>query len=95
MAKPRKSTEQQQRDPARDTADAGPSLESLGEQLLREARDGQADFVAGWKEFIEGLGVQGEPVCARKLREILLREGINPEDNEFSRGIIAMREERT
>lgn len=30
---------------------------------------------------------------AEKAREMMLANGIRPEDNEFSRGIIAMREE--
>jgi hypothetical protein len=93
MAKPRKSNKQQQRHPARDTTEATPSRESLGEQVLREAREGQAEFVAGWEEFMRGLDIQGKPMGARALREKLLPEGLNPEDNEFSRGIIAMREE--
>jgi hypothetical protein len=67
--------------------------EALGEQLLREAREGQAEFVAGWQEFLKQLGIPGQPVGARQLRELLLREGINPDNHEFSRGIIAMREE--
>ena len=68
-------------------------MESLGEQLLREARAGQAEFVAGWKDFVEELGIQGKPIAAWKLREMLVQEGINPDKNEVSRGIIAMREE--
>jgi hypothetical protein len=90
MAKPQKTTEQQQGDPG----EAAPPGESLGEQLLREAREGQAEFVVGWEEFMEERGIQGQPISARELREKLLREGIKPENNEFSRGIVAMREEK-
>jgi hypothetical protein len=93
MAKLRKIVEQDQANPARDTADPAASEESLGEQLIREGRDGQAEFVAGWRKFMDELGIQGQPIGARKLREMLLREGIHPHTNEFSRGIIAMREE--
>jgi hypothetical protein len=39
------------------------------------------------------LGVRGQPIGAQKLRELLRQKGIRPEDNLFSRGIIAMREE--
>ena len=67
--------------------------ESLGEELIRQAREGHADFVAGWGKFMKELGIQGKPIGARKLREMLLQAGINPNDNEFSREIIAMREE--
>jgi hypothetical protein len=93
MAKPRKTAAQHQGDPARHRSDGAPAMESLGEQLLREAREGHADFVAGWKELVESLGVQGKPIGARKLRELLLQQGIKAENNEFSRGVIAMREE--
>jgi hypothetical protein len=93
MAKPRKTVEQHQANPAREGTGAAPSLEALGEQLLREARAGHAEFAAGWQEFMAELGIQGKPIDARALRDKLLREGINPDNNEFSRGIIAMREE--
>ena len=53
----------------------------------------EADFVAGWKEFMKTLGIRVKPIGAKKLRERLLKEGIDAESNEFSRGIIAMREE--
>jgi hypothetical protein len=93
MAKPRKRVEQPQGDPARDRAEAALSMEALGEQLLRQAREGQAKFDAGWLEFMEQLAIEGQPIAARELRAMLLREAINPASNEFSRGIIAMREE--
>ena len=93
MRKRRKTVGQRQDRPARHRSQGAPSMEALGEQLLREAREGQAEFVAGWKEFMEQLGIQGQPIGARQLRDLLLREGINPDNNEFSRDIIAMREE--
>ena len=67
--------------------------EALGEELIRAARESQPEFVAGWKKFMKQLGIRAKPIGAKKLREMALREGINPDDNEFSRGIIAMREE--
>ena len=67
--------------------------ESLGEELLRAAQEEQAEFVAGWKKFMKQLGVRGKPIGAKKLRQRLLKKGIDPEANEFSQGIIAMREE--
>jgi hypothetical protein len=93
MAKPRKPVAQPQGDPAPDRGEAAPPLEPLGEQLLREARESQAEFVAGWSEFMEKLGIQGKPVSARQLRQLVSRQAINPDDNEFSQGITAMREE--
>jgi uncharacterized small protein (DUF1192 family) len=77
----------------RDASAQDATEESLGARLMRESKEGHADFVAGWRAFIEALGIKREPVGAKKLREMLLKAGINPEDNEFSRGTIAMRGE--
>jgi hypothetical protein len=64
-----------------------------GARLLREARANQATFSAGVAKAFAEMGITGEPVGAEKLQEMMLACGINPEDNEFSREIIAMREE--
>jgi hypothetical protein len=93
MTEPRKTGEQQQGDPVRDPTEASLSMEELGEQLLREAREGQVEFVAGWDGFMDQLGIRGKPIAVRQLREMLLREGVHPDDNALSRGIIGMREE--
>jgi hypothetical protein len=66
---------------------------ALGEELIRQAREGHAEFLAAWKKFVKQLGIRGKPIGAKKLRERMIEEGIDPEANEFSRGIIAMREE--
>ena len=65
----------------------------LAEEILRVGRKEQADFVAGWDKFMKQLGIRCKPIGAKKLRERLLKKGFDPESNEFSRGIIAMREE--
>ena len=40
------------------------------------------------------LGIEHlKPVGVEKLREMMIADGIDPNDNEFSRGIIEMREE--
>jgi hypothetical protein len=67
--------------------------DALGEELIRTAHEQHADFVSGWKKFMKQLGIRAKPVGAKKLRELAIREGFNPEGNEFSQGIIAMREE--
>src|SRR4051812_44417264 len=42
----------------------------------------------------KALGIEGiEPVGPEKLREMMLADGVDPNGNEFSRGIIEMREE--
>jgi hypothetical protein len=66
---------------------------SLGEELMREAKAGHSEFLAGWIKFMDIVGIRGQPVGAKNLREMLLQTGINPNTNEFRQGIIAMREE--
>lgn len=52
---------------------------------------------AGWKEWFDRwfqqIGITAQPMGAEKLQEMMLREGVRPEENLLSRGIIAMREE--
>ena len=51
-------------------------------------------MVAAWDKAMAEAGIpQVEPIGAEKLREMMIAEGVNPESNEFSRGIIEMREE--
>jgi hypothetical protein len=102
MATLRKRMEHPEQGPGKDElelasavppAQRPPLEESLGEQVMREAHEGDAEFVAGWRSFMEELNIQGQPIGARKLRALLLQQRVNPDDNEFSRGIVAMREE--
>jgi hypothetical protein len=77
---------------------AKPPLDETAAQraarMLRQSRAHRDVLVAGWDKFMEQLGIKGlQPVGPEKLREMMLAEGINPEDNSFSREIIAMREE--
>jgi hypothetical protein len=65
----------------------------LAEELLRVSREEEADWVAGWNKFMKQQGIRCKPIGAKKLREMLLKRGFDPESNEFSRGIIEMREE--
>jgi hypothetical protein len=64
-----------------------------GARLLREARAGQAALSAGVASAFAQMGIAGAPVGAEKVQEMIAACGIKPEDNEFSRGIIEMREE--
>jgi hypothetical protein len=93
MATGRKLGKQRRGNPPPQRTDFADDDESLGEELLRISQEEQAEFVAGWKKFMKQLGIRGKPIGAKKLREMAIREGINADDNEFSRGIIAMREE--
>lgn len=70
-----------------------PPEETRGARLLREAAEDHGAVIARSEKFLESLGIRGEPIGARALRERLIAEGVNPESNEFSREISAMREE--
>lgn len=51
----------------------------------------------GWKdwfdEWFQQIGITAQPMGAERLQTLMLQEGVRPEDNLLSRGIIAMREE--
>jgi hypothetical protein len=53
----------------------------------------QAAISAAVAQAFAALGITGEPVGAEKVQEMMAASGLKPEDNEFSRGIIAMRGE--
>jgi hypothetical protein len=71
----------------------------LAEELLRPPPpEEQAIIEAELKKFHKalrklGIRLPSKPIGAKKLYEMALREGLNPEGNEFSRGITEMREE--
>jgi hypothetical protein len=64
-----------------------------GLRLMREADANQAALSAGWAEALGQMGIQGEPIGAEKVQQLIAAGGANPEDAAFSREIIAMREE--
>jgi hypothetical protein len=66
---------------------------ALAEEILRTSRAEHAAIVAESKKFLKQLGITCKPIGAKKLREMAIREGLDPEGTEFSRGIIEMREE--
>jgi hypothetical protein len=72
---------------------------ALTDEILRPpSPEEQAMIEAELKKFRKalkklGINLPAKAIGAKKLREMALREGINPEGNEFSRGIIEMREE--
>jgi hypothetical protein len=65
----------------------------LAEELLRVSKKEEAGFIAGWKKFMKQLGIKEKPMHPKKFREMLIARGFDPNGNEFSQGIIAMREE--
>jgi len=61
--------------------------------MLREARAQQAAISAAVAEAYEKMGITGPPVGPEKLKEMMLASNIDPNDNAFTREILAMREE--
>jgi hypothetical protein len=64
-----------------------------GESLLRQAECNQPAISSAIAKAFAEMGISGQAIGAEKLQEMFTACGIKPEDNEFSRGIIAMREE--
>src|SRR4051812_22639001 len=60
---------------------------------LRPAWENRHRSAAAWREVLDRMGIRGQPVGALKLQELMIAEGVDPNSNEFSRGIIDMREE--
>jgi len=61
--------------------------------LIREARAQQAAISAAVAEAYAKMGITGPPVGPEKLKEMMLASKIDPNDNAFTREILAMREE--
>ena len=64
-----------------------------GAQLLREVQRNQATISAAIAQAFAEMGLTGEPIGAEKVQEMMRACGIQPDANEFSQRIIAMREE--
>lgn len=61
--------------------------------MLNEARRNQAALAATAQEVFAALGISSEPIEAEAAQRQMLEEGVRSEENAFSRGISAMREE--
>jgi hypothetical protein len=64
-----------------------------GARMLREAKANQAALSAAVAKAYAEMGITGEPIGAENVQKMMEECGIRPEDNEFSRAIIEMREE--
>jgi hypothetical protein len=64
-----------------------------GARLLREARASQPAVSAAVAKAFAEMGITGEPIGPEEVQRRMIAEGIRPEDNIFSRGIMEMREE--
>jgi hypothetical protein len=81
--------------PERPETPAHSSLARLGADLLRRADESQPALDAAWDHLMTDWNVRGEPVGVERLRLMIQTEtGENPADNDFSRELIALREER-
>lgn len=61
--------------------------------MIRAAWAAPRPSAEEWANILKQMGVTGEPMGAEALQAMLLAEGLDPNSNEFSRGIIEMREE--
>lgn len=61
--------------------------------LWREAIANQPLISAAVEKAFQEMGITGPPVGHEKLQKMMEECGIRPENNEFSREIIAMRDE--
>ena len=93
MATRRKVGKKRPRKPATRRPKPMDDDEALGEQLLRDARAGAGEFRDAFAKALKELGIQGKAIGRKKLREQMIKRGFDPTTNEFSRGIIEMREE--
>ena len=78
-------------------ADTGATeaLAHLGAELLRRAEESQPAIAAAWDELMASWDVRGEPVGIARLREMMGHDrGETVIENDFSRELIALREER-
>ena len=81
---------------ASDDSAAGPAPSDPleGHPLLRQSITDPRELAEFEMQIDQDLGIEGiEPVGSEKLWEMMIADGIDPNDNEFSRGIVEMREE--
>src|SRR5438477_398215 len=62
----------------------------LADELLRAEKRERGVVAASWDAYIKDLRKRYKPIGARKLQEMSLKEGIDPNKNVLSRGIIEM-----
>ena len=64
-----------------------------GVQLLHEAQRNQAAISTAIAKAFAEMGITAEPIGAELVQEMMRACGMQPDDNAFSQGIVAMREE--
>ncbi len=71
------------------------ALARLGAELLRRAEESQPALEMAWDALMASWDIHGEPLGIQHLREMVQQEsGGKPDDNKFSRELVALREER-
>jgi hypothetical protein len=70
-----------------------PGDESRVARLIRQAEESRAATIAAAERVMKRLGIEGPPIDAKAVRESIIAGGLDPSSNEFSRELIAMREE--
>jgi hypothetical protein len=75
--------------------EGAPSPKRFGDNIpmIRAARAQQAVINAVTAKAWGEMGITAEPVSPERLREMMLADGVDPNDNAFTREILAMREE--
>jgi len=63
-----------------------------GVEIIKEMAIDKRPLSQAIRKIIERTGIDEEPIPLEELRERMARRGVRPEDNEFSRAIIAERE---
>jgi hypothetical protein len=62
--------------------------------LFRQSITDPKELAEHHAQVLKALGIEHvKPVGAQKVREMMIADGVDPDDNEFSRGIIEAREE--
>jgi hypothetical protein len=64
-----------------------------GARIRRDSVRGAEELARLAEKVFKEMGIEGKPIGAERVQQIMLAEGVKPENNEFSRGIIEMREE--
>jgi AbrB family looped-hinge helix DNA binding protein len=64
-----------------------------GAEVIKEMAIDKRPLAEGFRKLMDRMGIPEKPTMTLKeLRESMVRGGIRPEDNEFSRAIIEERE---
>jgi hypothetical protein len=64
-----------------------------GARMLDEAGQDQEEIAAAWAEALRQMGISGQPIGVKALRELIAKDLPPGPTNMFSQGIIDMREE--